>query len=224
MVATDPLAELDRQMQRGSFFTQAVLQRTSQRVSETEVILARVIDQLAGHGLVDPEALGLVADEPETDAEEVDPARPARTTVSWPVVAIREDPPTEPAATTVVDCEARMPVCKAVCCRLKFPLSAPEIEEGSVRWDLGHPYLIRHESDGYCTHLDRGTHACGVYDRRPSVCRTYSCAGDGRIWSDYDAMVLNLAWIEEHLAAPDGMCFEDVRPDAVPVELVRKPA
>jgi len=219
MVATDPLAELDRQMQRGSFFTQAVLQRTSQRVSEAEVILARVIDQLAGQGLVDPEALGLVADEPETEAS--DHAAPS---VSWPVVAIREDPATEPAAAEVVDCEARMPICRAVCCRLKFPLSAPEIEAGSVRWDLGHPYLIRHESDGYCTHLDRATHACGVYERRPGVCRTYSCAGDGRIWSDYDAMVLNLGWIEEHLAAPDAMCFEEVRPDAVPVELTRKPA
>jgi len=221
MVAIDPLTELDRQVQRASFFTQAVLQRTSQRVSETEGILARVIDQLAYQGLLDPEALGLVAEEPETVAL----GEPQPTTITWPVIAIREDEAGEPASTREVDCEARMPVCKAVCCRLKFPLSATEVEAGAVRWDLGHPYLIRHESDGYCTHLDRATHGCGVYASRPGVCRSYSCAGDARIWSDFDAMELNLAWIEEHLASPDAMCFEDVRPPgAVPVELMRKPA
>jgi Fe-S-cluster containining protein len=223
-MAPDPVAELDRQVQRGSMFTQAVLQRTSQRISETETILARVIDQLAAGGLLDPEAMGLHADdEPTVDSDELPELPPP--TITWPAVAIREDPPEgDEVPPATVDCSARMHVCKAVCCRLKFPLSAGEVEQGAVKWDIGHPYLIRHESDGYCTHIDRPTHACGVYASRPTVCRTYSCVGDRRIWVDFDAMELNHAWIEEHLATTDGMFLESVIASMdVPVELTRKP-
>jgi len=225
-VAADPIAELDRQVQRGSMFTQAALQRTSRRISETEAILAGVIDQLAGRGLLDPGAMGLCAEEeepPEAGGQELPELPPP--TITWPAVAIREDPPEDqrPAPATV-DCDARMHVCKAVCCRLKFPLSAAEIGEASVKWDIGHPYLIRHESDGYCTHNDRSAHGCTVYERRPTVCRTYSCVGDKRIWADFDAMELNHAWIEEHLGGDDGMYFDSVVASMeVPVELTRKP-
>jgi Fe-S-cluster containining protein len=224
-VAADPIAELDRQVQRGSMFTQAVLQRTSVRISETEAILAGVIDQLAERGLLDPGAIGLCAEEepPGSDGQEL--TELASPTITWPAVAIREDPPEdERLAPATVDCDARMHVCHAVCCRLKFPLSAPEIGEATVKWDIGHPYLIRHESDGYCTHNDRSTHGCTVYDCRPTVCRTYSCVGDKRIWVDFDAMELNQAWIEEHLGTDDGMYVDSVvAAMEVPVELSRKP-
>ena len=149
----DPISELDRQVQRGSMFTQAVLQRTSQRLSETEAILARVIDHLAARDLVDPEALGLVSEEPAAARRRNVPA----STIPWPAVALREDDPGPSEPPELVDCEARMPVCQAVCCRLKFPLSAPEVDQGLVKWDIGHPYLIRHESDGWCSHIDRGS-------------------------------------------------------------------
>jgi Fe-S-cluster containining protein len=221
----DPIAELDRQVQRGSMFAQAVLQRTSQRVSEAEAILARVIDQLAERGVLDPAALGLFAEGEEREEAADDLPELPSPTITWPAVAIREDPPEghgRPLAQ--VDCAARMHVCQAVCCRLKFPLSATEVEGGRIKWDIGHPYLIRHESDGYCAHIDRGTHACGAYDQRPEVCRTYTCVGDRRIWSDFDAMELNHAWIEEHLTPGDGMYLESVMASMeVPVELSRKP-
>ena len=32
------------------------------------------------------------------------------------------------------------------------------------------------------------------------MCRRYSCAGDTRIWKDFEAMELNEEWIREHLA------------------------
>ena len=221
----DPVLELDRQVQRGSLFTQAVLQRTSQRVSETEAILARVIDQLAGQGLLDPDALGLEVEEEPQAAPGEDLPELASPTMRWPGVAIREDPDDEAVVPAAVDCDARMHICKAVCCRLKFPLSAREVEEGAIRWDIGHPYLIRHESDGYCAHNDRASHGCTVYGERPTVCRTYSCAADQRIWTDFDGMVLNQAWIEEHLATGDGMYFETVMASMeMPVQLTRKPA
>jgi Fe-S-cluster containining protein len=115
-------------------------------------------------------------------------------------VALRVDEPgaaAEPPAQ--VDCAARMHVCHSVCCKLDFALSAEEVEQGVVRWDLGRPYLIRHAETGYCVHNDRATGGCGVYADRPQVCRAYSCAGDKRIWKDFDAMELNTEWLEENL-------------------------
>jgi Fe-S-cluster containining protein len=116
-----------------------------------------------------------------------------------------------------VDCAARMHVCQAVCCTLPFPLSAEEVEAGEVRWDLGHPYVIRQTAEGYCVHNERPTGGCDVYDHRPGVCRGYSCAEDARIWSDFDNMVLN----EEFLSSrrrPD-YSFHPATGDAVAVTI-----
>ena len=106
-----------------------------------------------------------------------------------------------------VDCAARMHVCHAVCCKLRFALSADEIEAGRVRWDLGRPYMIRHEADGFCTHNDRACGSCRVYAHRPTPCRTYSCVGDTRIWKDFERMELNTEWIAANLGpqAPHGV-------------------
>jgi len=87
-------------------------------------------------------------------------------------------------------CAELIPICGARCCRLSFALSTQDLDEGIIKFDLGRPYLIRHDEDGACTHLDRGTHGCGVYAARPAVCRQYDCRGDARIWADYDARVL----------------------------------
>ena len=73
------------------------------------------------------------------------------------------------------------------------------MEEGHVRWDLGRPYEIRQERDGSCTHQDRGSGACSIYEHRPGICRSYSCAHDERIWSDFEGRVLNQPWIDDHL-------------------------
>jgi Fe-S-cluster containining protein len=108
-------------------------------------------------------------------------------------------------------------VCKAVCCTLPFPLSADEVEAGDVRWDLGHPYVIRHSAEGYCVHNDRATGGCGVYGKRPGVCRGYSCADDTRIWADFDNMVLN----EEFLSSRKrhDFTFRPATADAVAVTI-----
>ena len=58
-----------------------------------------------------------------------------------------------------IDCAARLPICKAACCRLHFALSVEEVERGGpLRWELGHPYFNRHNADGYCHQWDDG---CG---------------------------------------------------------------
>lgn len=92
-----------------------------------------------------------------------------------------------------IDCEQRIALCKAACCRLPFALSKEDVEEGVIRWDLGRPYVIQHEPDGYCTHLDRQTLACGAYCQRPIPCRGYDCRNDKRIWLDFDNRVVNPA-------------------------------
>ena len=116
-------------------------------------------------------------------------------------VAIRgdTDAPTVPA--DEIDCEARIPHCKAVCCRLRFPLTVHEIESGPVKWDLGRPYFNRQAPNGYCHCFDDASHGCTVYNDRPTPCRVYSCAGDDRIWKDFEGMVINQEWIDAHLGA-----------------------
>ncbi len=46
--------------------------------------------------------------------------------------------------------------------------------------------MLRREADGYCTHLDRATMGCGVYEIRPGTCRRYDCRQDKRVWLDWE--------------------------------------
>jgi hypothetical protein len=94
-------------------------------------------------------------------------------------------------AAASVDCEHRVHLCKAACCRLWFPLSRQDIDERVVRWDLEFPYLIDQDEDRYCRHLDRGACRCTIYDKRPLPCRTYECRNDERIWLDFESRVIN---------------------------------
>jgi Fe-S-cluster containining protein len=125
----------------------------------------------------------------------------------------REDSAEEEAEAEVfVDCAARMPICQAVCCKLTIHLSANEVADQRLRWDRETPFLLQREADGRCTHQDRGTGFCGVYDARPKPCRRYSCAGDRRIWRDFEGMVLNQEWIDANLGGPDGLQLIQLEP------------
>ena len=90
-----------------------------------------------------------------------------------------------------IDCENRLHLCHAACCRLRFALTARDVEEGRAKWNLGQPYMIRQGEDGYCHHLDREKHQCGIYEDRPFVCRAYDCRKDERIWEDFENGVVN---------------------------------
>ncbi len=79
-----------------------------------------------------------------------------------------------------VDCESRLAVCKAVCCKLPFALSRQDVEEGIIRWEFGRPYLIAHGDDGYCVHLDRRTYRCTVREHHPVPCRGFDCRDNGK--------------------------------------------
>lgn len=87
-------------------------------------------------------------------------------------------------------CEELMPICQARCCRMVFPLSTADLDEGVIRWDYGQPYVIRQRaSDGYCVHNDPASHGCTVHAQRPGACRRYDCREDKRIWIDYEKRI-----------------------------------
>jgi hypothetical protein len=90
-----------------------------------------------------------------------------------------------------IDCDNRIPLCKAACCRLRVALSKQDLEEGVVKWDLAHPYLIARGADGYCAHLRGADCKCVVYEKRPVPCRGYDCRQDKRIWADFENRVVS---------------------------------
>jgi hypothetical protein len=90
-----------------------------------------------------------------------------------------------------IDCESRVHLCKATCCRLSFPLTMQDIHEGIITWDLRSPYLIAQDADGYCKHLERSTCRCTVREQRPIPCKAYDCRNDQRIWLDFENRVVN---------------------------------
>jgi Fe-S-cluster containining protein len=228
MDATPP-DELERQLRHASFFVQASLEQQGRLLGKLDAYVTALLDALLDAGVVDVERLADAVDanraeqaEETRSRYEADGALPA-----WPAVVVREETTPEPgeepppAAEVEVDCASRLAVCQAVCCTLPFPLSAAEVEAGDVRWDLGHPYVIRQNAEGYCVHNRSDHSGCTVYDRRPGVCRGYSCANDDRIWLDFDNMVLN----EEFLAKrrrPDYTFHPTTT--AVPVTISARPA
>lgn len=101
----------------------------------------------------------------------------------------------------VIDCENRIHLCKAACCRLRFALSHQDVNEGIVQWDFAHPYFIAQGQDGYCRHLDPDRMNCSIHENRPVPCRAYDCRADKRIWSDFERRVVSPE-LDELLATP----------------------
>jgi Fe-S-cluster containining protein len=193
-VADEELGELERQVEHGNLFVHAALTDQATRANQIEAVVNGLADLLVRLDIVSTEDL---VDSVETTRKAISEAGRQLSLG----VAIRgdTDAPTVPA--DEIDCEARIPYCKAVCCRLRFPLTVAEIESGPVKWDLGRPYFNRQAPNGYCHCFDDASHGCTVYNDRPTPCRVYSCAGDDRIWKDFEGMVINQEWIDAHLGA-----------------------
>jgi len=92
-----------------------------------------------------------------------------------------------------MDCQKRLNTCKAICCKIPFALSKQDVEERIILWEFGRPYLIAHDADGYCVHLDRETCQCKSYEHRPVPCRGFDCKDNEKwsVWKDYERMSLN---------------------------------
>ncbi|HVV86586.1 MAG TPA: hypothetical protein VHE35_26190 [Kofleriaceae bacterium] len=181
---------LERQAERGGMYTHSVLSGVTDRINELEPCVYGLIDALVARGVIDRDAIVAAAAAARDELIEKDEQLTAG-------VAVRlDDEAPEPVA---VDCAARLPICRSVCCQLSFALTVEEIEAGRTRWDLGQPYFVRHEADGYCTHRHAASGACTIYEVRPGVCKHYSCAGDTRIWKDFERMELNHEWLDANL-------------------------
>ncbi len=188
----DPLNELERQVEGGNLFAHSTLTEHASRINEAAAIVNGLVGLLVERGLIEGDELLAAVDSVRERTERA--GHHAHVGIAVRVERDVEEPD--------IDCEARLPICKAACCRLHFALSVEEVERGGpLRWELGHPYFNRHNADGYCHQWDDG---CGIYDERPSVCRSYTCAGDDRIWKDFDAMELNHEFIDSKLSGERG--------------------
>lgn len=103
---------------------------------------------------------------------------------------------------TDIDCASLLHLCRARCCSFSFELTTQDLDEGRVMWEVTDPYLIRHEEDGYCSHLVRTTGGCNVYQQRPAACRGFDCRGDSRVWIDF-AQRIPAPFPDETQALPD---------------------
>ena len=90
----------------------------------------------------------------------------------------------------IIDCKKLLPLCKARCCTLGFPLSVQDLDERVVKWDYGRPYHILLGEDSYCVHNEQNNRTCRIYDQRPAVCRSHDCRKDERIWKDFDRGII----------------------------------
>lgn len=88
-----------------------------------------------------------------------------------------------------IDCAARLPLCKARCCSMEVSLSAQDVLEGGIPFDLLQPYALpRDPETKRCACMD-ASGACSIYDRRPGACRAYDCRHDARVWIDFEARI-----------------------------------
>lgn len=89
-----------------------------------------------------------------------------------------------------IDCAARMHLCNAACCKLDILLTRQDLLEGIVESDPVAPHFLKRNEDGSCEHACEDN-KCGVYPARPAMCRTWSCEGDRRIWTDFEKRIIN---------------------------------
>jgi hypothetical protein len=165
---------------RGLGFTHKVDMDNRERLRQVSASLQALLELLLARGVI-------AADDLETRRlreleRQIERARQET------LVAIGEPGDKYAVVGPEIDCAARLPLCRARCCTLLFPLSQQDLDERVVRWDYGQPYQIARRDDGYCVHNDAGG-GCGVYAQRPAPCRRFDCRGDARIWLDFDGRI-----------------------------------
>jgi len=171
---------------RGLIYTHNRANANTAEVHETRALVEAVAELLVERGLLEREQL-----DERRDAAAGELRR--RFVERGMAVALQEFGVSKyrfPGAPEI-DCENRLHLCKAACCKLPVALSKEDVEEGALRWDLAHPYLLAQGEDGYCVHLDRETRRCSAYEHRPIPCRGYDCRHDDRIWVDFERRIPN---------------------------------
>ena len=180
------LEQSRQEVAEGLLYTHARLSENTKTTLEAASFLYGLIELLNEKGLISIEEL----DERKREVAQ----RLAKKNSEKGVGVLLQEPEYDKysfAGGVRIDCENRVQFCKAACCRLPFALSKQDIREGVVHWDLGQPYIIAQDKDGYCTHLDRGCSRCAVHEHRPVPCRAYDCRKDNKIWLDFENKIIN---------------------------------
>ena len=88
-----------------------------------------------------------------------------------------------------IDCASLIPLCKARCCTMDVTLSAQDVAEGGIPFDVTQPYMLPRDPDTKrCVCMDKDG-ACTIYDKRPGACRAYDCRHDARVWIDFEKKI-----------------------------------
>lgn len=68
--------------------------------------------------------------------------------------------------------------CRANCCRLEVMIfGEDDVPPEFIEVDRWGGYVMARSGDGWCAALDRHTMLCGIYERRPTVCRDFQLGG-----------------------------------------------
>jgi hypothetical protein len=175
-----------REVEEGIAYLHARIGATATRALESASFVYALIELLVERGV-------LSLDEVDARKREVAPRLLERFERHDPGIATQQSPHDKYAAPVEasIDCASRVPLCKAACCKMVFPLSRQDLAEGVIRWDLGRPYVIAKGDDGYCQHLDRSCLRCTVHPARPLPCRVYDCRHDSRVWVDFERRLVS---------------------------------
>jgi Fe-S-cluster containining protein len=191
---TEILSKIYSDFSSGPLYTHTRINDNTKKVLEAASFLYALIELLNEKGLLSIEEL----DERKKQVAE----RLVRKFTESGIGLMYQDPEYDKYTfehEAIVDCQSRLDICKAICCEFPFALSRQDVEEGIIHWNFSKPYLIAHDADGYCVHLDRKTCLCAVHEHRPVPCRGFDCKENEkwRVWLDYEKGVINSELIEQ---------------------------
>ncbi len=186
--STDKLSDMQSDLASGLLYTHTRLNDNTKKILESTSFLYALIELLNEKGVITIEELD---DQKKKVAE-----RLVKRFTESGVGLMYQDPEYDKYTfkhEASIDCQSQLHICKAVCCKFPYALSRQDVEEGIIRWDFGRPYLIAHDEDGYCVHLDRETYHCTVYEHRPVPCRGFDCQNSEKwqVWLDYEKKIIN---------------------------------
>ena len=184
----EDLSAISDDISQGLLYTHTRINDNTKKVLESSSFLYGLIELLSEKGMITIEEL----DERKIQVAE----RLIKKFTEGGLGLMYQDPECDKYSfveETRVECQSRLSICKSICCKLPFALSRQDVEEGTIRWEFGRPYLIKHGSDGYCFHLNRETYRCDVHEKRPVPCRGFNCRENGKwkVWMDYELKILN---------------------------------
>ncbi|MDQ2703301.1 MAG: YkgJ family cysteine cluster protein [Pseudomonadota bacterium] len=77
-----------------------------------------------------------------------------------------------------IDPRVACSACEAVCCRLTVVvMPEDDVPRHFLSQEPGGLTVMAHGDDGWCAALDRTHMRCGIYERRPDVCRRFAMGG-----------------------------------------------